>query len=132
MRDNGPGVPRHLAPYLFTPFFTTKAPGEGTGLGLSLSYGLVKAHGGDLTYEPPGDEGAEFRVSLPLYEANLPAEVAATGTQNGQSHCRILVVDEDPAAPAVRALSRPGRARGGISEVRGNRPSDWHRRENTT
>jgi two-component system, NtrC family, sensor kinase len=108
VRDNGPGVPRHLAPYLFTPFFTTKAPGEGTGLGLSLSYGLVKAHGGDLTYEPSGDVGAEFRVSLPFYEADLPAEAAATGTENGGSHRRILVVDEDPAVHRlIRALFAP-------------------------
>jgi len=95
VRDNGPGVPRHLAPYLFTPFFTTKAPGEGTGLGLSLSYGLVKAHGGDLTYEPPAEGGAEFRVTLPLYLSGVaPAEME---TGNGSSARRILVVDEDPA-----------------------------------
>src|SRR3954464_12104814 len=75
--DNGPGVPKHLAPYLFTPFFTTKAPGEGTGLGLSLSYGLVKAHGGDLTYEPSLEGGAQFQVTLPLYQAEPPAEMLA-------------------------------------------------------
>jgi PAS domain S-box-containing protein len=97
--DSGPGVPKHLAPYLFTPFFTTKGPGEGTGLGLSLSYGLVKAHGGALTYEPPSDGGAEFRVTLPLYpaEAADSAEalgVAETSVIEGR---RILVVDEDPA-----------------------------------
>ena len=108
VRDNGPGVPKHLAPYLFTPFFTTKAPGEGTGLGLSLSYGLVKAHGGDLTYEQPGDIGAEFRISLPVYETDLPAEAAAPSTENGRSHRRILVVDEDPAVHRlVRALFAP-------------------------
>ena len=53
VRDTGPGVPPHLIPHLFTPFFTTKSPGQGTGLGLSLSYGLVKAHGGELVYEAP-------------------------------------------------------------------------------
>ena len=73
VRDTGPGVPKHLAPYLFTPFFTTKAPGEGTGLGLSLSYGLVKAHGGALTYEPAPEGGAEFRVTLPLFESEAPS-----------------------------------------------------------
>jgi two-component system NtrC family sensor kinase len=105
VRDNGPGVPKHLAPYLFTPFFTTKAPGEGTGLGLSLSYGLVRAHGGDLVYESPPEGGAEFRVTLPLYEAELPARPAPT---NGRSARRILVVDEDPAVHRlVSALFAP-------------------------
>jgi PAS domain S-box-containing protein len=94
--DTGPGVPTHLAPHLFTPFFTTKGPGEGTGLGLSLSYGLVKAHGGALTYEPPPNGGAEFRVTLPLYQiSDRPnAGVAETSVVEAR---RILVVDEDPA-----------------------------------
>jgi two-component system NtrC family sensor kinase len=99
VRDTGPGVPGHLAPYLFTPFFTTKAPGEGTGLGLSLSYGLVKAHGGALTYEGPLDGGAEFQITLPLFETELPAlvEKPLSGTGSRLSARRILVVDEDPA-----------------------------------
>jgi CheY-like chemotaxis protein len=106
VRDNGHGVAKHLAPYLFTPFFTTKAPGEGTGLGLSLSYGLVKAHGGDLTYEPPAEGGAEFRITLPLYETDVPG-VFPTHT-NGKSTRRILVVDEDPAVHRlVSALFAP-------------------------
>jgi two-component system NtrC family sensor kinase len=109
VRDNGPGVPKHFAPYLFTPFFTTKAPGEGTGLGLSLSYGLVKAHGGDLTYEPPPDGGAEFRVTLPLYHAEAPAPVTAGARGNGTAEGRrILVVDEDPAVHRlISALFAP-------------------------
>ena len=99
VRDTGPGVPAHLVPYLFTPFFTTKAPGEGTGLGLSLSYGLVKAHGGVLEYEPVPEGGAEFRVTLPLFQ---PAVLVPADTpnraQNGRSRRRrILVVDEDPS-----------------------------------
>jgi two-component system NtrC family sensor kinase len=99
VRDTGPGVPRHLAPYLFTPFFTTKGPGEGTGLGLSLSYGLVKAHGGALTYEPIAEGGAEFRVALPLH----PGEISESQEVSGPTGMRvvegrrILVVDEDPA-----------------------------------
>jgi two-component system NtrC family sensor kinase len=107
VRDNGPGVPKHLAPYLFTPFFTTKAPGEGTGLGLSLSYGLVKAHGGDLSYEPAPDGGAEFRITLPLYEVETPVAAAPIAT-NGRTRRRILVVDEDPAVHRlVNALFAP-------------------------
>jgi two-component system, NtrC family, sensor kinase len=108
VRDSGPGVPRHLAPYLFTPFFTTKAPGEGTGLGLSLSYGLVKAHGGDLTYEAPVEGGAEFRVVLPLYEAETPVEETRPEVNGRRSIRRILVVDEDPAVHRlVSALFAP-------------------------
>jgi two-component system, NtrC family, sensor kinase len=99
VRDTGPGVPKHLAPYLFTPFFTTKGPGEGTGLGLSLSYGLVKAHGGALTYEPAAEGGAEFRVTLPLYEVEAPQAGGNTGPKEAGTveGRRILVVDEDPA-----------------------------------
>jgi two-component system NtrC family sensor kinase len=98
VRDTGPGVPLHLVPYLFTPFFTTKAPGEGTGLGLSLSYGLVKAHGGVLEYEAPPDGGAEFRVSLPLFQSDAPYDADASYPENGRSgRRRILVVDEDPS-----------------------------------
>jgi PAS domain S-box-containing protein len=99
VRDTGPGVPKHLTPYLFTPFFTTKAPGEGTGLGLSLSYGLVKAHGGALTYDAPAEGGAEFRVILPLYQAEVAEPLdEPLAARNGPMACRrILVVDEDPA-----------------------------------
>jgi two-component system, NtrC family, sensor kinase len=99
VRDTGPGVPQHLAPYLFTPFFTTKGPGEGTGLGLSLSYGLVKAHGGALTYEAPPNGGAEFRVTLPLYEMSAapPRENPGVSGTRVVAGRRILVVDEDPA-----------------------------------
>ncbi|HEX2249746.1 MAG TPA: ATP-binding protein, partial [Gemmatimonadales bacterium] len=109
VRDTGPGVPKHLAPYLFTPFFTTKAPGEGTGLGLSLSYGLVKAHGGDLIYEAPAEGGAEFRITLPLYEVQAPAEATPKVATNGQAERRrILVVDDDPAVHRlVSALFAP-------------------------
>ena len=99
VRDTGPGVPPHLVPYLFTPFFTTKAPGEGTGLGLSLSYGLVKAHGGVLEYETQPGGGAEFRVTLPLFQSDVTHD--ADGTARGQNgrpgRRRILVVDEDPS-----------------------------------
>ena len=99
VRDTGPGVPQHLVPYLFTPFFTTKAPGEGTGLGLSLSYGLVKAHGGLLEYAPRPQGGAEFRVTLPLVESEAAAPLdAPLKPKNGRPGARrILVVDEDPA-----------------------------------
>jgi len=110
VRDTGPGVPAHLVSYLFTPFFTTKGPGEGTGLGLSLSYGLVKAHGGVLTYDVPPGGGAEFRVTLPFYEVPLltTAEHPVVLPGRKPSTSRILVVDDDPAVHRlVSALFTP-------------------------
>src|SRR4029078_6973260 len=100
VRDNGPGVPPHLVPHLFTPFFTTKSPGQGTGLGLSLSYGLVKAHGGELVYEAPPEGGAEFRVTLPPHDAPGPLPEPEASRPAGVSR-RILVVDDDPAVHRV-------------------------------
>ena len=62
--DNGPGVPAEARDRIFEPFFTSKAPGQGTGLGLSLAYGLVSEAGGMLTLLPT-EQGAAFRVDLP-------------------------------------------------------------------
>jgi signal transduction histidine kinase len=109
VRDSGPGVPPHLISYLFTPFFTTKAPGEGTGLGLSLSYGLVQAHGGTLTYETPPEGGAEFRINLPAYQASDDRAVAEPPRRAAPPAAyRILVVDDDPAVHRlVSALFTP-------------------------
>jgi PAS domain S-box-containing protein len=108
VRDTGPGVPHHLAPHIFTPFFTTKAPGEGTGLGLSLSYGLVKAHGGALSYEPSLEGGAEFQVTLPLFQAEVPPTIQPALAEKSNGGRRILVVDEDPAVHRlVTALFAP-------------------------
>ena len=65
--DNGPGIAPHLRSRLFVPFFTTKAPGEGTGLGLSVSFGIAAGHGGSLRYEPgPDGAGATFILELPI------------------------------------------------------------------
>jgi C4-dicarboxylate-specific signal transduction histidine kinase len=68
VRDNGPGIPREDEPKLFQPFFTTKPVGEGTGLGLSVSYGIIQSHGGTIGYQPAPDGGAVFYVGLPVLE----------------------------------------------------------------
>jgi len=64
--DNGNGIPQKILDKIFQPFFTTKPTGQGTGLGLSLSYDIVKAHGGELKVETKEGEGSEFVILLPV------------------------------------------------------------------
>jgi signal transduction histidine kinase len=66
VKDNGNGIPQKILDKIFQPFFTTKPTGQGTGLGLSLSYDIVKAHGGELRVETKEGEGSEFIIVLPL------------------------------------------------------------------
>jgi len=66
VKDNGSGIPDHIKDKIFQPFFTTKPTGQGTGLGLSLSYDIVKAHGGELKVQTMEGEGSEFMISLPF------------------------------------------------------------------
>jgi signal transduction histidine kinase len=63
--DNGPGIPDTIKSKIFQPFFTTKPTGQGTGLGLSLSYDIVKAHGGEIKVETKEGKGTEFIVQIP-------------------------------------------------------------------
>ncbi len=70
VRDNGNGIPKKVLDKIFQPFFTTKPAGEGTGLGLSLSYDIVKAHGGELKVETKEGEGTEFIIHLQLKKTN--------------------------------------------------------------
>jgi two-component system, NtrC family, sensor kinase len=66
IEDNGVGIPKENLQKIFDPFFTTRKPGDGTGLGLSLSYGIVKDHSGDILAESEGEKGATFIVLLPV------------------------------------------------------------------
>ncbi len=70
--DNGSGIEKKNISRIFDPFFTTKPTGEGTGLGLSVSYGIIKNHGGDIYVESEKGRGATFTVELPI--PNEPAE----------------------------------------------------------
>src|SRR6266536_1660806 len=65
VKDNGVGISQKVVDKIFQPFFTTKPTGQGTGLGLSLSYDIIKAHGGEIIVETKEGEGAEFTVQLP-------------------------------------------------------------------
>nr|WP_214460618.1 ATP-binding protein [Flavihumibacter fluvii] len=66
VKDNGNGIPDEIVNKIFQPFFTTKPTGQGTGLGLSLCYDIVKAHGGELKVESKEGEGSEFVIQLPV------------------------------------------------------------------
>ena len=66
IRDNGTGIPPAILEKIFQPFFTTKPTGQGTGLGLSLSYDIVKAHGGDLRVETEEGKGTAFIIDIPV------------------------------------------------------------------
>ena len=91
--DDGPGVPQAIASRIFEPFFTTRPEGEGTGLGLSICQGIVREHGGRITYAPGPEGGAVFRVELP---AGGPAHVTQETAIPDMGELTVLVVDDEP------------------------------------
>lgn len=95
--DDGPGIPAENVARVFEPFYTTKEVGQGTGLGLSVSYGIVQEHGGRLTVESrPG--ATTFTVELPVHSA-LPPKVAQPVVEMPATVSRrpALVVEDEPA-----------------------------------
>ena len=65
--DNGDGIPNEIKEKIFQPFFTTKPTGQGTGLGLSLSYDIItKGHGGSIKVESSAGEGTTFTIQIPI------------------------------------------------------------------
>ena len=84
VEDDGPGVAEKVRPHLFEPFFTTKEVGQGTGLGLSVSYGIVATHGGKLWFEPAAAGGAVFVLELPTsHTGDRNEDVGETPTPIG-------------------------------------------------
>jgi PAS domain S-box-containing protein len=97
--DNGEGMDTETLERIFDPFFTTKEPGEGTGLGLSVSYGIIKEHGGQIYARSRRNEGTTFLVELPVWkDASAKAPSERSTVPNGDSHPggQILVVDDEP------------------------------------
>jgi two-component system NtrC family sensor kinase len=72
--DTGSGIPKEIQTRIFDPFFTTKPIGAGTGLGLSLSYGIIKKHHGSIAVESEPNRGTRFRIALPIRHAGPDAE----------------------------------------------------------
>jgi len=102
--DSGCGMPQEVLSRVFEPFFTTRSPGEGSGLGLSVVHGIVKSYGGAITaYSEPG-KGSTFSVFLPLLpdDAGTAETLAAPAAENGSE--RILLVDDD--AIQLKSLAR--------------------------
>jgi PAS domain S-box-containing protein len=115
VEDTGPGVPESIRERVFDPFFTTKAVGMGTGLGLSVSYGLIEEHGGRLELsDASSGEGALFTIWLPLIDGQLSVEEPAAPPieveGNPLHDCRILVVEDEQVILDVfaRVLEREG------------------------
>jgi PAS domain S-box-containing protein len=94
--DTGVGMDRSTLGRIFDPYFTTKAKGEGTGLGLSMAYGIIKAHQGMITAESQPGLGAAFTVYLPKLESYANHRAAESNTVLPHGHERILCVDDQP------------------------------------
>jgi two-component system cell cycle sensor histidine kinase/response regulator CckA len=112
--DNGPGIPPEVMKKIFEPFFTTKPQGEGTGLGLSTVYGIVKQADGWIDVSSPPGDGAIFRIFLPVYDAPPEAKVetvkAKPVPRDLSGAGRILFVEDEDMVRGVAA--RLLRARG--------------------
>ena len=94
--DNGPGIPAEVLPKIFDPFFSTKKQGRGTGLGLSVSFGIVRDHGGEIFVESHAGSGTTFSVLFPPYvaqETSAQRELPASPEIGGGKE--ILVVDDE-------------------------------------
>ena len=71
IEDNGYGIEKKNLARVFDPFFTTKPTGEGTGLGLSVSYGIIKNHGGDILVKSEVGKGSAFKIVLPVVQPEM-------------------------------------------------------------
>lgn len=125
--DNGPGIPDSMKAHLFEPFFTTKEAGRGTGLGLSVSHGLVTAMKGGLCLRE-GGEGATFVITLPLdLEAAGPLPLPALSPGRApaavSADAHILVVDDE--ATAAETLARYLRELGYRVSIAGTGIEAW-------
>jgi two-component system, NtrC family, sensor kinase len=114
IQDTGPGISAAARAHIFEPFFTTKNEGEGTGLGLSVSYGIISAHGGKIDVIATGAEGTTFRVALPSVstranDRKTPIEAMPT-LRSPLAGIRLLFVDDEPSLRS--GMEAFGRMRG--------------------
>jgi PAS domain S-box-containing protein len=109
VRDNGAGMDPDVLARAFEPFFTTKAVGRGTGLGLSMVYGIVRQSGGYLQIESAPGQGTTMNIFLPGVEEEVAATASPAAAPRGEGE-RVLVVDDEPMlrSMAERALAADG------------------------
>jgi PAS domain S-box-containing protein len=124
VRDSGTGIDAELHERIYEPFFTTKQSEKGTGMGLAVVYGIVKAHHGSIHLESRVGAGSRFEIRLPLAPEDAPSRAAAERGELVKGEGRVLVVDDEPAVRrvAARMLRRlgyaPEEADGGAEAVR--------------
>jgi PAS domain S-box-containing protein len=95
--DTGGGIAPEVRPHVFEPFYTTKAPGEGTGLGLATVYGIVRQSGGSVAVESAPGAGATFSILLPRTDDETPAIRSAARAELPGGSETVLVVEDDAA-----------------------------------
>lgn len=105
VKDTGVGMDQNTIEHAFEPFFTTKAEHQGSGLGLSVSHGVIRQSGGTIGIESQPGDGATFRIRLPRMTSTSPARGPARASLPPGSDLRVLVVDDDDAVRRVVAHS---------------------------
>jgi PAS domain S-box-containing protein len=97
VRDTGPGISPDIIAKIFEPYFTTKDPGEGTGMGLAVSHGIVKSYEGDIVVESELGKGTTFHILIPVFEADSLQTKEKEITLPGGKE-RVLIIDDEKAA----------------------------------
>ena len=116
--DDGPGISKEIIDKIYDPFFTTKRPGGGSGLGLTICLGVIKDHGGRIEAESPHGSGATFRIYLPAVVEKPSHAAAAVGARKAapsfsalQGH-KLLIVDDEES---IREIVQEGLSARGMN-----------------
>jgi PAS domain S-box-containing protein len=108
--DTGTGIDKASSDRIFEPFYTTKKPGQGTGLGLAMVYGIVKAHGGHITVHSEPGAGTSFEIYLPAHQVETEPDVAKSSQFGAFGDGTILLADDEELVRSLgqRILERTG------------------------